>query len=78
MSAVCQHWTKLGTFRIEPVVLGGSWHYVLWCGETNLGPYSYPWTAAASVGEGKHDRTLGFDASTLGVPPDLRAWNGFK
>lgn len=72
------HWTKEGTFKIEWVILGGSWHYRLWCNTTDLGVYSYPFTAAESIGLGKHDQALGFSASSLGVPPAISDWNGFR
>jgi hypothetical protein len=78
MSLVWQHWTKHGTFKIEPVSLLGTVHFVLWCGELNLGTYSYPQTAAKSIGDGKHDKELGVNASTLGVPSRISEWNGFN
>jgi hypothetical protein len=72
------HWTNIGTFRIEPVTLGGSWHVVLWFNDANLGTYSYPETAAESISDGKHDHILGFEASRLGVPRSPDSWNGFR
>jgi hypothetical protein len=72
------HWTNQGTFRIEPVILAMSWHFVLWFNDKNLGTYSYPHTAAESISQGKHDEGLGFDASRLGVPSNFEQWNGYK
>ncbi len=75
------HWTSDGTFKIELVILGGSDHYQLWFNKDdlsiNLGVYSYPFTAAESIGRGDHDQALGFAASKLGVPAALKDWNGF-
>ena len=72
------HWTNKGTFKIVPVMLGGSPHCELWLNETRLGTYSYVFTASASISNGEHDQTLGFEASKLGVPESAADWNGFK
>jgi hypothetical protein len=74
------HWTRGGTFLIELVFVGGSWMCRLWHekdqNKTDLGLYFYASTAAESIGQGKHDQTLGFAASALGVPPTIKDWNG--
>ena len=74
------HWTNQGTFLIEIVSVGGSWTCRLWHekdqNKTDLGLYFYASTAAESIGQGKHDQTLGFAASSLGVPPAVKDWNG--
>jgi hypothetical protein len=72
------HWTREGVFKIEPIVLGGSLHFRLWCGDTDLKVYMRPSTAARSISEGAHDQTLGFAASGLGVPASPDDWNGFR
>jgi hypothetical protein len=72
------HWTNKGTFKITPVMLGGSSHCELWFNDVRLGTYSYVFTAASSIGTGEHDQALGFAASKLGVPELARDWNGFK
>lgn len=81
MAGGWSHWTPEGTFKIEPVILGGSWHYRLWFNKndliSDLGVYSYASTAAESIGQGNHDQALGFAASKLGVPVLLKDWNGF-
>ncbi len=70
------HWTREGTFRIEPVILSGSWFYKLWLNKVDLGVYGYAFTAAASINQGAHDEALGFGASKLGVPAAVKDWNG--
>ena len=72
------HWTNRGTFKIEPKVLGGSWHVELWFGDQRLATYSYIQSAAESISRGDHDEALGFPASMLGVPSDFKKWNGFR
>jgi len=79
------HWTREGTFKIIPKMLGGSWHYELLfkttaindivAKEIRLATYSFPSTAATRISEGKHDHELGFPASELGVPTDPDKWN---
>jgi hypothetical protein len=74
------HWTREGTFLIEEDFVAGSWGWRLWHekdhNKTDLGFYIYPSTAAESIGQGKHDQTLGFAAKSLGVPPTIKDWNG--
>jgi hypothetical protein len=70
------HWTREGTLKIEPVKLLGALHFRLWFGETDLGVYLSLFTAAASIGEGKHDQRLGLMVSRLDVPPSPNDWNG--
>jgi hypothetical protein len=70
--------TKLGTFRIELVILRGSWLIILWFTDTRLGTYNLPSTAAKSISDGKHDQILGFEAATLGVPRSPEDWNGLR
>jgi hypothetical protein len=72
------HWTPKGTLKIEPVTLLGALHFRLWFGETDLGVYLSLVTAAASIGEGKHDQRLGLKVSRLDVPPFPHDWNGLK
>lgn len=72
------HWTPEGTFKIEPVILGGSWHYQLRFKGALLATYSYASTAAESIGNGEHDQALGFAASKLSVPSSPQGWNGFS
>ncbi len=74
-----RHWTRMGTFRITTEIIGGSTMCVLWLGERKLmPPYFTPWSAAASISLGEHDKTLGLKASELGVPPDPDDWNSFR
>jgi hypothetical protein len=73
-----RHWTNEGTFRIEPVILGGSWHAELWFNDVKLGTYSRDITAAESISDGKHDQVLGFEVSRLNVPRSPEDWNGFR
>jgi hypothetical protein len=74
------HWTNKGTFLIELDYVGGSWMCHLWHEKdkikTDLGLYIYANTAAERIGQGEHDQTLGFAASSLGVPPTVKDWNG--
>lgn len=68
-------WTKRGTFRIEPIVLVGSWNCYLWFNDQYLGVYSFAETAAKSISFGHHDQILEFQASKLGVTPNLNEWS---
>lgn len=82
------HWTREGTFKIAPKMLGGSWHFELWFKEKVandrvakdifLATYSFPSTAAQSISEGEHDQALGFLASALFVPKDHGEWNNLR
>jgi hypothetical protein len=78
LPGVLSHWTNKGTFTITPTILHGLLFSELWFKETNLGTYNLPSTAAKDIFEGKHDQTLGFKASALGVPLDPVEWNGFR
>ena len=69
------HWTSKGVFKIEAVILGGSFFCELWFGDRRLATYAYGITAAESISRGDHDQALGFKASELGVPSLVKDWN---
>lgn len=78
MNGDIQHWTRIGTFKIVPVMLNASRFYELWIGDQKLGTYGWAVSAAQSISAGEHDEKLSEPGKSLNVPDDILEWNGLR